>query len=116
MANARNAYKPLLHATRGIVFLGTPHHGSALASSGWLGVAQHLVAWAQLKHTSTRLAKELEPFSETLRNVSNEFVDIAGHILMRSFIEQKTTRLLPPLKGDCLVCTSAGTLRNYGAY
>lgn len=103
LSNTRDDYKPILRATHSIIFLGTPHHGSALADSGWLNIAQHMVSWARMKHSSTALATELKPFSDTLHDISHDFADIALKFEMVSFQEQKTTRLLPPLKGDQLV-------------
>lgn len=84
------------------MFLGTPHHGSALADKPWLPVAQKLVSWAKLRHDVGPLVGELEPFSNTLRDTTKDFAQIAGAFEIRSFVEQKPTRLPPP-EGDQLV-------------
>lgn len=99
----KTKYKQMLHATKVIVFLGTPHQGSDLSGSAWLSTAQRIVSWSKLLHSSGRLTHELKPFSDTLRDISQDFVDIALNFEMRSFVEQKPMRLLPPLKGDRLV-------------
>ena len=48
------------------------------------------------RHDVGRLADELKPFSDTLRDTLNDFKDIANNFEMLSFVEQKATRLPPP--------------------
>ena len=86
----------MVAATKSIVFLGTPHSGSFVAGKSMLTSAQKLVAWAMARHDVGRLVEELQPFSETLRDTSDDFKNIADGFQMVSFVEQKTTRLPPP--------------------
>ena len=107
-ANTRSDYRAsILQATKAIAFLGTPHSGSDLAASSWLYTVQKIVSWAHLRNTDrgSRITSELALFSNTVKDVSAEFVEIPtdNRIKMRSFAEQNKTRLLPPLKGDALV-------------
>jgi hypothetical protein len=55
-----------------------------------------------LRHNVGRLVGELEPFSDTLRDTTKDFSQIASAFEIRSFVEQKPTRLPPP-EGDQLV-------------
>jgi hypothetical protein len=72
--------------------MGTPHYGSELASL--LSMAERMVSWALLRRPeSTNLSKELLLFSNTLTDINHEFRDIAKHIIIVSFYEQKQTRL-----------------------
>ncbi|KAK7442578.1 hypothetical protein Landi51_09484 [Colletotrichum acutatum] len=68
-AYTREHLKEVLEATRGILFLGTPHHGSALA------------VWAErlgksvgvLKQTNTEILGVLRPESEVLAEIQDNF-------------------------------------------
>ncbi|KAI3537134.1 hypothetical protein CABS03_08795 [Colletotrichum abscissum] len=68
-AHTREHLKEVLEATRGILFLGTPHHGSALA------------VWAErlgksvgvLKQTNTEILGVLRPESEVLAEIQDNF-------------------------------------------
>lgn len=95
-ATVRNAYKAIFYSTIAVVFLGTPHHGSQLA--GWAGIASRFVAWATLRHQTTNLTRESEPFSDTLRDVTSSFSNIASKFAIRSSRETMPTRLPP--EGD----------------
>lgn len=75
--------KQVLHCTRGIVFMGTPHHGSGLAH--W---AESLAkAIGVLKQTNTEILAVLKSDSEILERVQNGF-----HTMIRSRAQD---RLLP---------------------
>ncbi|KXH55001.1 hypothetical protein CNYM01_03401 [Colletotrichum nymphaeae SA-01] len=71
-AYTREHLKEVLEATRGILFLGTPHHGSALA------------VWAErlgksvgvLKQTNTEILGVLRPESEVLAEIQDNFHNI----------------------------------------
>ncbi|KAK1460891.1 hypothetical protein CMEL01_15188 [Colletotrichum melonis] len=71
-AHTREHLKEVLEATRGILFLGTPHHGSALA------------VWAErlgksvgvLKQTNTEILGVLRPESEVLAEIQDNFHNI----------------------------------------
>lgn len=92
----------LRNASFGIVFLGTPHHGSKLADKPWLPIAKKLVSWASCRHDVGPLVEELETFSNTLEDTAKDFSHIAAVFDIRSFYEQKPT-WLPPPEGDQLV-------------
>jgi hypothetical protein len=67
--------KQVLHCTRGIVFLGTPHHGSGLAH--WAeGLAK---AIGVLKQTNSEILAVLKSDSEVLARVQDGF-----HTMIRS--------------------------------
>ena len=67
--------KQVLNCTRGIIFLGTPHHGSGLAH--W---AEHLAkAIGVLKQTNPEILAVLKSDSEVLERVQNSF-----HTMIRS--------------------------------
>lgn len=67
--------KQVLNCTRGIVFLGTPHHGSGLAH--W---AESLAkAIGVLKQTNAEILAVLKSDSEVLKRIQNSF-----HTMIRS--------------------------------
>jgi hypothetical protein len=59
----------ILEATRGIVFMGTPHQGSRLASWGYT-IAKDL---KKVRGVNRNIVKTLEVDSEVLRGVEEEF-------------------------------------------
>ncbi|UKZ79213.1 hypothetical protein TrVFT333_006963 [Trichoderma virens FT-333] len=61
--------KSILHQTRGIVFLGTPHHGSGLAK--WAKLISQSVGL--IKQTNTEIIRVLERDSEVLARVQDSF-------------------------------------------
>jgi hypothetical protein len=61
--------KQLERYTTGIVFLGTPHHGSDLAA--WATVCGKLVK--SFKDTNVDILNVLRPESEVLRDTQDEF-------------------------------------------
>ncbi|KAJ5875172.1 uncharacterized protein N7473_012519 [Penicillium subrubescens] len=67
--------KQVLHCTRGIVFLGTPHHGSGLAH--WAECLAKAIGI--LKQTNTEILVVLKNDSEVLEPVQNGF-----HTMIRS--------------------------------
>ena len=74
--------------TRLIVFLGTPHRGSAYA--GWGEIASNL-AMLGLQDSNKRLVQALEVNGEVLDNIHEEFKTILGacDIKIHSFQEAK---------------------------
>src|SRR6266516_5823327 len=80
--------KKVLHCTRGIVFLGTPHHGTGLAQ--W---AESLAkAIGVLKQTNPEIPAVLKSDSEVLERVQNGF-----HTMIRSRGQDG----LPPIEITC---------------
>ena len=61
--------------TRAIVFLGTPHRGSAYA--GWGAIASNL-AQVALQDSNKKIVKTLEVNSEVLDNIHEEFKTIVS--------------------------------------
>lgn len=61
--------KQLERHTIGIVFLGTPHHGSDLAS--WAAVCVKIAK--KFKDTNLEIVNALKPESEVLRDTQDEF-------------------------------------------
>jgi hypothetical protein len=78
----------VLDCTRGIVFLGTPHHRSGLAH--W---AESLArAIGILKQTNSEILAVLKSDSEVLARVQNSF-----HTMIRS----RNQDVLPPIEITC---------------
>jgi len=80
--------KQILHCTRGIIFLGTPHHGSGLAH--W---AESLAKTIGLiKQTNPEIVAVLKTESEILERVQSGF-----HTMIRSRVQDG----LPPIEITC---------------
>ncbi len=80
--------KQILHCTRGIIFLGTPHHGSGLAR--W---AESLAkSIGLIKHTNPEILAVLRSESEVLERVQDGF-----HTMIRSRAQDG----LPPIEITC---------------
>ena len=78
----------VLHCTRGIVFLGTPHHGSGLAQ--W---AESLAkAIGLIKQTNSEILAVLKSDSEVLARIQDSF-----HTMIRSRDQEG----LPPIEITC---------------
>jgi protein SERAC1 len=78
----------ILHSTFGIIFLGTPHHGSGLAI--W---AEKLATFiGVIKQTDARILGVLRRDSEVLARIQDSF-----HTLIRARSEQE----LPLIKITC---------------
>ncbi|CAH0004006.1 unnamed protein product [Clonostachys byssicola] len=68
-ANQRSDYRQIFQSTRGIIFMGTPHHGSEAAS-----YAQHLTnLMSSMKQVNTKLLEALKKDSEMLENIHDDF-------------------------------------------
>jgi hypothetical protein len=61
--------KQLERYTKGIIFFGTPHHGSDLAA--WAAVCAKFVS--RFKDTNLEILNVLRPESEVLRDTQDEF-------------------------------------------
>lgn len=74
-------YLPIYSSTRGIVFLGTPHKGSNLAS--W-GVLASNLAKVALQGPNERILKALKPNNELLENL---------HVVFRQMLEDNIFKI-----------------------
>lgn len=83
--------KQVLPATCGIIFLGTPHRGSALASLGKIAQEATKVLW---KSPNTSVLRDLEVNSQTLERVSRGFqqILIENELEVQSFREELPTK------------------------
>lgn len=83
--------KIIAPATWGIVFLGTPHRGSKLASIGKIAYG---VTVAATRRPNLRLLQALEKNSETLDRIGSSFRQtlLKFNIQIYSFREEKETR------------------------
>ncbi|KAF1949532.1 hypothetical protein CC80DRAFT_540224, partial [Byssothecium circinans] len=74
--------------TKLVVFLGTPHRGSAYA--GWGQIASNLARLA-LQDSNKKILETLEVNNEVLDNIHEEFVTIAftGAMKIHSFQEAR---------------------------
>ena len=74
--------------TKFIIFLGTPHRGSAFA--GWGEIASNLASLA-LQDSNKKIIETLEINSEVLDNIHEEFKSIAdqSRIKIHSFQEAR---------------------------
>lgn len=73
--NAEEHQRCILEQTKAIAFLGTPHRGSDMAN--FAAIAGNIVNL--VKRTNTRLLETLEPTSEVLASITQEF-----HAMLRS--------------------------------
>jgi hypothetical protein len=80
--------KQILHCTRGIVFLGTPHHGSGLA----LWAEKLAKTIGLIKQTNPEILSVLRRDSEVLARVQDGF-----HTMIRS----RAQGGLPPIEITC---------------
>ncbi|KIL88375.1 hypothetical protein FAVG1_08454 [Fusarium avenaceum] len=94
--NGSEAYASILKATTGIVFLGTPHRGSDLAPWGLL--LSNLVSVTSIgKNIRKELLRTLSKDSDTLREISSQFLQRATSLKIMSFIEQQVESPLTTL-------------------
>jgi hypothetical protein len=90
---AADFYGDILRSTKGVIFMGTPHRGSSLASFALL--AANLINTASFSRTLRKdLLKNLEEKSEALMEISRQFVHRTPSLKIISFIEQEVE---PPL-------------------
>ncbi|KAJ5362539.1 hypothetical protein N7541_003383 [Penicillium brevicompactum] len=76
----------LLNSLQGILFMGTPHQGSGIASLGAIG-ADMLKAASLGTSTNSTLVKELKENSKTLREISKDFTFAKAGVKIYSFVE-----------------------------
>ncbi|KAH7346139.1 hypothetical protein BKA65DRAFT_272059 [Rhexocercosporidium sp. MPI-PUGE-AT-0058] len=80
-------------ATKGVVFMGTPHMGAEQAN--YLSLAQNFLSLVKLEQpVATNLTKELELFSTTMQDINQEFsIDVHRSIKLICFYESVPQRL-----------------------
>ena len=82
---------------KGAVFMGTPHRGAGTAS--WASFAARALKALQMgTTTNTNLLSDLEKNSETLRQISQQFVERGSTLRMKTFYETKKSNFM-----SCLV-------------
>lgn len=95
MLNASRAevtyLKDILPATHGVVFLGTPHRGSQIASIGRIAQDITKLLW---KSPNTSVLRDLEVNSQTLERVGRGFnqILVERELEIHSFREEKPTK------------------------
>ena len=68
------------------IFMGTPHRGAEITS--WANFAARVFKALQISTaTNTNLLPDLEKNSETLRHISQQFVERASTLKMKTFYE-----------------------------
>lgn len=95
--------------TYGLLFFGTPHHGSNAAD--WLSYMGKVAALASSRNKSS-LVNALRRESETLQNVTDYFVPMMGHFNIFFSWEQEKTKLPGKFTSKYIV-TSESTALNY---
>lgn len=91
-------YSDIVQSCRGIVFLGTPHRGSEVAS--WANMITAVTkAAGDLSPLRNDLLRDLRKSSVTLKEISSQFVHRTEGLQILSFVEREYTG---PLKS--LVC------------
>lgn len=83
-----NHLQRILQSCRGILFLGTPHHGSGLAK--WAEMIAKSIG--VLKQTNSQIIASLESNSEVLARLQDNF-----HTLLRV----RANNRLPPIEITC---------------
>ena len=83
--------KDILPATIGVMFLGTPHHGSKAAS---LGKVAFEISRVFFQNPNMDILRGLERNSEILERITRSFGQIlaAGHLRVHSFREELDTK------------------------
>ena len=95
MAHAHSArYHSVAAAIKGVMFLGTPHRGSDIAS--WSKILGHIANVPMLGSIRTDLLEDLRPKSELLMTISSDFVERGAGLSIFSIYERK---YIPGLRG-----------------
>lgn len=78
--------------THGLLFFGTPHHGSNAAD--WLSYVEKIAALTLAPlHVKSDLVNELRRESKSLQGITNSFVPLMKHFNIFFFWEQEKTKL-----------------------
>ena len=84
----RSKYRPMVLSTTGMLFFGTPHLGSKLGS---LASIVNRTATAARLTSSSRAPAELQAHEPGLQEIDADFAEIANHIDIVSFFEERAT-------------------------
>ncbi|KAL9593091.1 MAG: hypothetical protein Q9179_006109 [Wetmoreana sp. 5 TL-2023] len=97
LAHQRSStFSNVLESVTGVVFLGTPHRGSDAAY--WTGFIARALKAAQLgTGTNDQLLAALQKNSKTLSDISEQFVERADTLRIRTFYETKKLDFLSSL-------------------
>ncbi len=84
----------ILPATKGVIFLGTPHNGSKVASLGKIAFELSRVFF---QSPNVEILRGLERNSEILERITRSFGQVlaAGHLRVHSFLEELDTKGIP---------------------
>ncbi|CAK7206831.1 hypothetical protein SEUCBS139899_009637 [Sporothrix eucalyptigena] len=89
-------YGDILRATKGIIFMGTPHRGSPLVP--WALIFSNLVNVASFgQGMRTSLLRHVDRDADMLGDISRQFTHRATRLKIMSFIEQQVERPLTTL-------------------
>ena len=93
----------ILPATKGVIFLGTPHHGSDIASLGKIAAELSRIF---VQNPNVQILRALESNSEVLERISRSFGQVLsfGQLNVHSFQEELET------KGVKIVAASSSTI------
>jgi hypothetical protein len=83
-------YQNIMYNVRSIVFLATPHRGSAFA-----GTLNMLLSYSPLRHRPKVYITELERNSLSLQNINEEFRHVVSRLEIVSFFETVATKVGP---------------------
>ncbi|EXM16559.1 P-loop containing nucleoside triphosphate hydrolase [Fusarium oxysporum f. sp. vasinfectum] len=98
-------YHELAKSTRGVLFFGTPHRGSGLAS--WGTMLSSILKTASLgTSTNTQLSRDLEPNSRDLDRISQSFKMKSSGLKIYSFYETEKMDFM----NNVIVCRDSAIL------
>ncbi|KAI1409381.1 Alpha/Beta hydrolase protein [Hypoxylon sp. FL1857] len=93
VAKENDKYTSIANHTKGVMFFGTPHRGSGLAS--WANILGNVLKAASLgTSTNVQLARDLEPESKLLERISESFISNCGKIQIVSCYETSKMKFL----------------------
>lgn len=90
MAHAQPKFESIKNTTYGLVFLGTPHRGSDLASLAETVAKIASVAFGK-RRIQTQLLKTLRENSQQLQDLAEEFTELHSLYKIVTCFEQKKT-------------------------